>query len=97
MEVPRSCRTPPWLGFLRSVTFLGRLVSERLTGLPVVVVGKPFDICVDVLLIAAEKIDPYWPGGMDYRKINVLIFCVAGPIILGVIACGRSIKMPALL
>ncbi len=40
---------------------------------------KPFELCVDALLIAADKLDPYWPGGMDYKKINVLIFCVAGP------------------
>ncbi len=38
---------------------------------------KPFELCVDALLIAAEKIDPYW--SMDYKKINTLIFCVAGP------------------
>ena len=42
---------------------------------------KPFDVCVDLLECAAVKIDPYWPGGMDYRKINVLIFCVVGPAI----------------
>ena len=29
--------------------------------------------------MTAEKLDPIWPGGMDYKKINVLIFCVAGP------------------
>ena len=40
---------------------------------------KPFELCVDALLIAADKLDPYWPGGMDYKKINVLSFCVAGP------------------
>jgi hypothetical protein len=40
---------------------------------------KPFELCVDALMIAADKLDPYWPGGMDYKKINVLIFCVAGP------------------
>ena len=40
---------------------------------------KPFELCVDALLIAAEKIDPYW--SMDYKKINILIFCVAGPAI----------------
>ena len=40
---------------------------------------KPFELCVDALMIAADKLDPYWPGGMDYKKINVLVFCVAGP------------------
>jgi hypothetical protein len=42
---------------------------------------KPFEACAYSLLFAAEKLDPYWPGGMDYKKINVLIFCVAGPIL----------------
>ena len=40
---------------------------------------KPFELCVDALLIAAEKIDPYW--SMDYKKLNILLFCVAGPAI----------------
>ena len=40
---------------------------------------KPFELCVDALLIAAEKIDPYW--SMDYKKLNVLLFGVAGPAI----------------
>lgn len=44
---------------------------------------KPFDICVDLLECAAVKLDPYFPGGLDYRKINVLLFCVAGPLVLG--------------
>ena len=38
-----------------------------------------FEFCVQALLVAAEKLDPFWPGGMDYKKINVLIFCVVGP------------------
>jgi len=38
-----------------------------------------FELCVQALLVTAEKLDPIWPGGMDYKKINVLIFCVAGP------------------
>jgi len=42
---------------------------------------KAFDLCVDALEFAAKKLDPIWPGGMDYLKINVLIFCVLGPII----------------
>jgi len=42
---------------------------------------KPFELCVDALLIAAEKIDPYW--SMNYKKLNVLLFCVAGPLVLG--------------
>jgi hypothetical protein len=39
----------------------------------------PFEVCVQALMVVAEKLDPIWPGGMDYKKINVLIFCVAGP------------------
>ncbi|MEI8285546.1 MAG: hypothetical protein WCG52_11230 [bacterium] len=42
---------------------------------------KPFELCVDALLIAAEKPDPIWPGGMDYKKLNIIIFCIAGPIV----------------
>jgi len=38
---------------------------------------------IDALEFAATKLDSYWPGGMDYRKINILIFCVAGPLVLG--------------
>jgi len=40
-----------------------------------------FTLCVELLKWAAKKLNPIWPGGMDYVKINVLIFCVAGPII----------------
>ena len=40
-----------------------------------------FELCVQALLVTAENLDPIWPGGMDYKKINVLIFCVAGPVI----------------
>jgi hypothetical protein len=42
---------------------------------------KAFDLCVDALEFTATKLDPYFSGGLDYRKINILIFCVAGPII----------------
>jgi len=42
---------------------------------------KAFDLCVDALEFTATKLDPYSPGGLDYRKINVLLFCVAGPAI----------------
>lgn len=40
-----SCGLLPWRRLLGTVTFPGRLVSERLMGLPVVVVGKPFLQC----------------------------------------------------
>jgi len=42
---------------------------------------KAFSQCVDILEFAAKKLDPIWPGGMTYIKINVLLFCVVGPII----------------
>jgi hypothetical protein len=42
---------------------------------------RPFELCVDALEWAAKTINPFWPGGMDYIKINVLIFCVVGPLI----------------
>ena len=45
--------------------------------------SEAFGLCVDALEFAAKKLDPIWPGGMDYRKINILIFCVAGPLVLG--------------
>jgi len=42
---------------------------------------KAFDLCVDALEFTATTLHPYFPGGLDYRKINILIFCVLGPII----------------
>lgn len=44
---------------------------------------RVFDGCVDLLQYTAGKLDPYWPGGMDYVKINVILFCIVLPIILG--------------
>ena len=35
-----------------------------------------------LLVRTAAKLDPIWPGGMDYVKINVIVFCVLLPIIL---------------
>ncbi len=45
---------------------------------------RVFDGCVLLLQLAAEKLDPYWPGGMDYVKINVILFCIVLPVILGI-------------
>ena len=42
---------------------------------------EAFGLCVDALEFAAKRLDPIWPGGMNYTKINVLLFCVVGPII----------------
>lgn len=41
-----------------------------------------FDLCADFLHWLASKLDPIWPGGMDYVKLNVLVFVVLLPIIL---------------
>jgi hypothetical protein len=41
-----------------------------------------FNICANSLHWLASKLDPLWPGGMDYVKINVILFCVLLPIIL---------------
>ena len=43
---------------------------------------QAFDLCVALLVWTAEKLDPVWPGGMDYIKINVILFCILLPIIL---------------
>jgi hypothetical protein len=41
-----------------------------------------FNACANSLAWAADKLDPVWPGGMDYVKINVILFCVVLPAIL---------------
>ncbi len=41
-----------------------------------------FDSCANSLHWMAKKIDPWFPGGMDYVKINVLIFCIAVPVVM---------------
>lgn len=43
---------------------------------------KAFDLCVGFLVWLAELLDPVWPGGMDYEKINVILFCVILPVVL---------------
>lgn len=43
---------------------------------------QAFDLCVAFLVWAAATLDPIWPGGMDYIKINVILFCILLPIIL---------------
>jgi hypothetical protein len=53
-----------------------------------------FDACVLALQYAAEKLDPYWPGGMDYVKINVILFCIVLPLVLaGSIALNIALIM----
>lgn len=41
-----------------------------------------FNLCANSLHWLAGKLDPVWPGGMDYVKVNVILFCVLLPIIL---------------
>lgn len=41
-----------------------------------------FDACVLALQWLAAWLDPIWPGGMDYVKVNVIVFCVCLPIVL---------------
>ena len=41
-----------------------------------------FNLCANFLHTAAKSLDPIWPGGMDYVKINVILFCIILPIIL---------------
>jgi hypothetical protein len=41
-----------------------------------------FNWCANFLHWLASKINPVWPGGMDYVKINVILFCVILPIVL---------------
>lgn len=41
-----------------------------------------FNLCANSLSWTAKKLNPIWPGGMDYVKINVILFCVILPIVL---------------
>jgi hypothetical protein len=41
-----------------------------------------FNHCANFLHWLASKLDPVIPGGMDYVKINVVLFCIFLPIIL---------------
>ena len=41
-----------------------------------------FDLCVVFLVWAAKKLDPVWPNGMSYVKINVILFCIILPAVL---------------
>ena len=41
-----------------------------------------FNICANFLQRLAKILDPICPGGMDYVKINVILFCIILPIIL---------------
>ena len=41
-----------------------------------------FNLCANSLVAAAKLLDPICPGGMDYVKINVLLFCIIVPVVL---------------
>ena len=43
---------------------------------------KVFDLCAGSLHWAAQRLDQFWPGGMDYIKINVILFCIILPMVL---------------
>jgi hypothetical protein len=47
-----------------------------------------FDLCSDSLHWLARKLDPIWPGGMDYVKINVIGCAVLLAIPLGALNGG---------
>jgi hypothetical protein len=41
-----------------------------------------FNLCANSLQWTAQKLNRVTPGGMDYVKINVLIFCIIVPAVL---------------
>jgi len=41
-----------------------------------------FNRCANLLERIAKWLDPYWPGGMDYVKINVILFCYVTPAVI---------------
>jgi hypothetical protein len=41
-----------------------------------------FNACANSMSWAAGKLDPFWPGGMNYVKINVILFCIILPVVL---------------
>ena len=44
-----------------------------------------FNLCANSLDWAARKLaPPWWSGGMDYVKINVILFCIVLPVVLAV-------------
>ena len=45
--------------------------------------NRAFDACVELLQKSADALDPYVPGGMDYCKINAILFCIILPIVMG--------------
>jgi len=58
---------------------------------------KSFALCVKLLGWASEKADPWCPGGMDYVKLNVILFCIILPIVLGLSLLGNLAGLLSLL
>ena len=46
-----------------------------------------FNLCANMHQRLAGKLDPVWPGGMDYVKINVILFCIVLPVVLAASLC----------
>lgn len=42
---------------------------------------RVFNVCANALQWLAKRLDPIWPGGMDYVKINVILFCIVLPLL----------------
>ncbi len=51
-----------------------------------------FNLCANSLHWLAGKLDPVWPGGMDYVKINVILFCIILPVVL-LVSIGLNIVL----
>lgn len=45
-------------------------------------ITKMFDACANGMSWLAELLDPWFPGGMNYEKINVIICCGLIPAVL---------------
>ncbi len=43
---------------------------------------NPVNACANSLHWMAKWLDPAWPGGMDYVKLNVILFCLVLPVVL---------------
>ncbi len=56
-----------------------------------------FNLCANFLYGFASKLDPVWPGGMDYVKINVILFCIILPILLVVLVVSLALNLAFLL
>lgn len=46
------------------------------------VMHNAFNKCANALDWAARKLNPVVPGGMDYVKLNVILFCIVLPVVL---------------